>query len=130
MGHYYSQVLSQGRILVTVTLKPINRDNWRVVMNLKVAENQNHFIANNAISLAQAVYSKTAKFPLGIYDGDTAIGLIMYGIENYKGRDVFSIDRLMVAKDHQRKGYGRAAMLVLLEMLDTVEVQLELQMIL
>ena len=38
----------------TVSLRPVTKDNLRDILRLKVTEAQEHFVANNAVSLAQA----------------------------------------------------------------------------
>jgi diamine N-acetyltransferase len=48
-----------------------------------------------------------------MYDGDTMVGFTMYGTEHYEGH--YWIARVMVDLQQQNKGYGRAAMVQVIE---------------
>jgi diamine N-acetyltransferase len=89
-------------------------------LQAKVAPDQQRFVAPNAYSLSEAVYSVPSGhlYPLGIYDGETMVGFAMYEDNKSpetKERDAYFICRLMIGAEQQGKGYGRAAMLQLLE---------------
>ncbi len=89
----------------------MNHDNWFAITQLQVADDQKHFVAPNTFSLTQAHYQPELKLvPLGAFEGDTPVGFVMYGQYHYEGKDMQLIFRLMVDKNHQRKGYGRAIM--------------------
>lgn len=92
-----------------VELREITRDNWKDCVRLKVAEDQQGFVASNAVSLAQSKYEPDY-VPTGVYDGEKMVGFIMYAPGDHNGEKCWFIDRLMVGKDYQHKGYGRAAM--------------------
>ena len=92
-----------------VTLKEINGDNFDEIIALKVEK----FCASNLYSLAQAKIYPEA-IPLAIYNDDIAVGFIMYGIEprdNYE----YWIDRLMIDEKHQKNGYGKIAMKIIID---------------
>lgn len=92
---------------MAVTLKEIDRDNWRQVTRLKVAPEQESFVAPNVYSLAEAsVYPDHV--PLAVYDDDTMVGFVMYTLDPDDGN--YWIFRVMVDASHQGRGYGRAAM--------------------
>jgi diamine N-acetyltransferase len=97
-----------------VELREITRANWRQVIRLKVAKEQEHFIASNAFSLAESKYEPEC-VPLAIYDSETMVGFLMYAFDlddkNYW------IYRLMLDAKQQGKGYGRAAMLEAIQLL-------------
>jgi diamine N-acetyltransferase len=106
---------------MNLTLREINRDNWLPICLLQVAEDQKQFVASNAFSLAQAHYEPDSKLvPLGAFDGDTPVGFVMYGQYNHDGQDAWFIFRLMVDKDQQRKGYGRAILEKTIERMETL----------
>jgi len=91
------------------SLREVSRENWLPIALLQVADDQKQFVAPNSFSLAQAHYAPESKLvPLGAFDGDTPVGFVMYGQYNHDGQDLWLIFRLMVDKNHQRKGYGRA----------------------
>ena len=92
-----------------ITLCEITRDNWRECVRLKVADDQQKFVASNAVSLAQSKYEPES-VPLAVCDGDTIVGFVMYHPEDYGLSKIWFIERLMVGAQYQGKGYGRAAM--------------------
>lgn len=105
--------------MVNVTLRDITADNWRACVKLKVAPEQERFVASNAFSLAQSKYEPEL-IPQGIYDGDTMVGFLMYRPGDFGLAKVWLIYRLMVGKDYQGKGYGRAGMVCLLQRLRAI----------
>lgn len=95
-----------------IALKEIDRNNFFDVIKLSVADEQREFVATNLFSLAQA-----KAFPecvcLAIYHDDILVGFTMYCIDD---RDhEYWIYRLMIDTKHQSKGYGKAAMEMLIE---------------
>jgi diamine N-acetyltransferase len=92
-----------------VTLKEITAETLSSILKLKVAENQQNYVANNAYSIAQAHFSETAWFR-GIYEDEIPVGFIMLDINPEKPE--YYIWRLMIAENHQKKGYGKAAVLL------------------
>jgi len=91
----------------SIELCEITMKNFRECIDLSVAEDQRGFVASNMYSLAEAKADGVSN-PLAIYSGDTMVGFIMYCFD--AASSIGYIDRLMVAADHQRRGYGRAAM--------------------
>jgi diamine N-acetyltransferase len=90
-----------------VTLRDITRANWRACVALTPAPAQEHFVASNAVSLAQAAY-EPGWTPQGIYAGEVMVGFIMYGLTAED--PAHWVLRLMVVQRHQRQGYGHAAL--------------------
>jgi diamine N-acetyltransferase len=95
-----------------LSLRPITRENFLAILHLHVAAGQEHFVATNERSIAQA-YVEPTFVPLAIYDGDIPIGFVMHGHDEQTGIDW--IIRFMIAAEHQRKGYGRAALRMIIE---------------
>jgi len=91
----------------SIILKEINAETVWSIMKLDVAENQKSFVAPNANSIAEAYFTKEAWFR-GIYDGDNPVGFVMLFAD--KKKPEYSLWRLMVDQNHQRKGYGFLAM--------------------
>ncbi len=100
----------------TVTLREVNSDNLRPVLRLKVAENQTRFVANNAISIAQAYYEPKAWFR-AVYADETPVGFVMLYEDPDEPR--YYLWRFMIAADHQGKGFGRQAIQKLIEYVKT-----------
>ncbi len=100
---------------VKVTLQEITRQNWIGAVKLKVDREQENFVASNLFSIAQA---KVEPYwhPMAIYADDTMVGFTMYGFEE-EGRhlDGYWICRLMIDSRFQGKGYGKAAMQLVID---------------
>jgi len=94
-----------------VNLKPITLDNFWDVVSLKVGKDQN-FVASNAISIAQSKVDPSL-IPLAIYDDQTLVGFLMYGIDPDDGN--YWIVRLMVDEKYQRNGFGKKAMEIIID---------------
>lgn len=104
-----------------VELRRITYENFeRLIFDLKVAKEQENFVASNLGSLAQAYISITNggfATPYAIYDNDLMVGFVMYTYADKLGGDVeapytipcYYIWRLFIDINHQRKGCGRQA---------------------
>jgi diamine N-acetyltransferase len=93
-----------------VKLQDVTAQNWRAVVSLKLAEDQQRLLASNAYSVAQSKFDEAAQ-PRAIYAGDTVVGFLMYDVPEVDDADQsVSIYRFMVGLEHQGKGYGRAAL--------------------
>lgn len=103
-----------------IALQDITEDNWHECTRLRLKPEQQHFVAANAFSLAQAAYQRNW-IPQAIYAADDMVGFVMYGLYDDDGRTVWAIVRLMVDERYQGKGYGRATMLQVLEQMRTHE---------
>ncbi|WP_422660955.1 GNAT family N-acetyltransferase [Paenibacillus sp. EC2-1] len=79
---------------------------------MKVADEQTKFVATNMFSLAQA-----KAFPececLAIYHDDELVGFTMYCMDHEDQE--YWIYRLMIDAKYQSKGYGKAAMELVIE---------------
>ena len=93
---------------MTITLTPITADNWHEAIELSVEKAQADYVAHNLYSIAEAQFDPFAT-NLAIYAGETMVGFLMYSEDEEIAGDYW-INRLMVAKEHQRNGYGTAAM--------------------
>jgi diamine N-acetyltransferase len=95
---------------MTVTLRPITKENWRdvYVLSKTLSDEQNNFVADNGFSMLEAIWDAEQFTAFAIYHDETSVGFYMRGYEPDKG-DHWVV-RLMVGGEHQRKGYGRAAL--------------------
>jgi len=75
-------------------------------------EPQTKMVAPNAVSIAQAHFEEHAWFR-AIYADETPVGFVMLWADGEKGE--YYLWRLMIAAPHQRKGFGRGAMELLIE---------------
>lgn len=96
-----------------VSLREITPDNLRDVLRLQVAEDQKGFVAPNAVSLSQALFAPEAWYR-AIYDGDTPVGFVMLEDESLgrppPAQPSIGVWRLMIDHQHQKRGFGRAAL--------------------
>lgn len=97
-----------------VELKEITKDNFDEVLDLKVSEQQKHFVSSVAYSLAQAYIFKTA-FPFAIYADKKAVGFVMLGY--YEAKKEYTLWKFLIDEQHQNKGYGRKALQLAIEYL-------------
>lgn len=88
----------------------INEENYEEVLKLKVTDEQNEgkFIAPNVRSIADAyLYRKAGDvFPYAVQDGETVVGFVL--LDEDEEEKELMIWRMMVDKDYQGKGYGKA----------------------
>lgn len=104
---------------MTVELRPLTRDNlWLVVEDLALHPGQEAFVAPNIDSIANAAVEPTF-VPLAVYANDDLVGFVMYGKHPVSG--AWWVIRLMIDREQQGKGYGRAAMqAVIARMVDEI----------
>lgn len=95
-----------------ITLRKIDEYNFAKVIRLEVDESQQDFVTSNAFSLSQAYVMPECR-PLAIYNGMSPVGFAMYALD--RDENEYWVYRLMIDKNHQRKGFGREAMRLLIE---------------
>lgn len=100
----------------TVTLREVTADTVRAICDLNVAESQKTFVAPNAVSIAQAYFSKEAWFR-AIYAGDTPVGFLM--LYDDPAEPEYYLWRFMIDERYQGCGFGRRAIELLLEHVHT-----------
>ncbi len=100
---------------MTVSLQPITKDNWRAVYKLTrtLTDDQQRFVAPNGYSMLEAVFEPEAFTTYGIYVDETPVGLLMTGFD--AEANAYWIDRLMIGGEYQHKGYGSAAMQIIID---------------
>jgi len=101
-----------------VTLREVTSQNLGAVLALEVFDEQRNFVASNARSIAQAHFYKEAWFR-AIYADDVPVGFLMLHDENLRDEvrqnDYYFLWRLMIDKRHQKLGFGRQAVRLLIE---------------
>ena len=101
-----------------VELREVTKANLREILRLKVAPEQERFVASNAISIAQAHFDPETAWFRAIYDGDTPVGFVM--LDDNRATQRYFLWRFMIDARHQRKGYGRKALERLFEHVKTL----------
>lgn len=97
---------------VMVLLRAVDKNNWLACVALKVAESQETFLPSNLSSIAGAQFYPDSR-SRAIYANDDLVGYALYGIDETTG--LWKIFRLMIDEKSQGKGYGKAAMKLILE---------------
>ena len=111
-------------------LRKINRNNVGEILKLEVFDNQKSFVATNNSSIIEAYIAITENndvFTFGIYKEDKPIGFLMIGFDVNSDDEGapriangnYNIWRLMIDKKFQGKGYGKKAMDLALEFVNT-----------
>jgi diamine N-acetyltransferase len=99
-----------------VTLQEITGDTVRTICDLSVRNDQRGFVAPNAVSIAQAYFSKEAWFR-AIYADQTPVGFLM--LEDQPKKPEYYLWRLMIDSRYQGMGFGRRAVALLIEYVRT-----------
>lgn len=99
----------------------INEENYEAVLKLKVTDEQNQakFIAPNVRSIADAyLYRKAGDvFPYAVQDGEAVVGFVL--LDEDEEEKELMIWRMMVDKEYQGKGYGKAIVEKVMEMFES-----------
>lgn len=98
-------------------------ENVQECIELEVLPEQTRFVGHNASSLGSAYAANSVRglgsraMPYAIYAGGKMVGFIMYAFlkpeyddEYGIGSDYYYFWRFMIDKNHQGKGYGKAAL--------------------
>lgn len=104
----------------SVTLREITAQTVREVTALSVGAGQTQFVAANAESLAEALFKKEAWYR-AIYAGDCLVGFVMLFDEALRSPPPttprVALWRLMIDERYQGRGYGRAALVLIIDFL-------------
>ncbi len=100
----------------TVSLHEVTADTVGDICQLEVSEAQKHFVAPNAVSIAQAYFQPKAWFR-AIYADETPVGFLML----YDDPDEleYFLWRYMIDARYQKLGLGKRAMDLLLDYVST-----------
>jgi len=120
-----------------IRLEKIDARNVWDIIELKVAQGQESFVARNEGSIIEAytaIGTGCTAFPFGIFDDETPVGFLMIGYNEAaydrlfadEGdeipeilQDNYSLWRLMIDEKHQKKGYGKEAVRLALDFMRT-----------
>lgn len=96
--------------------REVTRETLSQLLRVKTRPDQEHLVAPNAITIAQAAYEPGSHL-WGLWDGETAVGLLAMlhpreaNLEAGDDPDGAYIWRLLIGAEHQGKGYGRSVIL-------------------
>ena len=94
-----------------VTLREVTGDTVRAICKLATTEDQQQFVAPNAVSISQAYFEKSAWFR-AIYADDTPVGFAM--LDDKPEKAEYFLWRFMIDARYQRMGLGRRALELLI----------------
>ncbi|AOA02209.1 MAG: GNAT family N-acetyltransferase [Carnobacterium sp.] len=87
-------------------IRRVTKENWREIVQLKVAKGQENFIESNAESLLEAVFEGEDWVPVGLYSENQLVGFAMYGCYDSTNRSIW-LDRFMIGEANQSHGLGK-----------------------
>jgi diamine N-acetyltransferase len=93
-----------------IKLKDVTAKNWRAIARLELSPDQEDLVASNLDSIAESKFDPDAR-PRAIYADDQPVGFLMYDASEREAL----IYRFMIDRRHQGKGYGRAALVLVLD---------------
>ena len=96
-----------------VTLREVTSETVRDICNLKVAAEQERFVAPNAVSIAQAYFHRENAWFRAVYADETPVGFVMLYDDAEKTE--YFLWRFMIDTRYQGHGYGRQALQLLIE---------------
>lgn len=103
-----------------ISLREITGETVRAVTNLTVAPAQQAFVATNAVSLAEALFSDEAWYR-AVYADEDLVGFVMLADESLRpeppAEPKVALWRLMIDHRHQRRGIGREVIRLLVDQL-------------
>lgn len=91
-----------------VTLREVTAETVGTICNLKVAPSQRNFVAPNAVSIAQAYFQRDNAWFRAVYADETPVGFLM--LDDDLAAQEYGLWRFMIDERYQGKGYGRAAL--------------------
>jgi diamine N-acetyltransferase len=102
-----------------VTLREITDDNREAVARLRVAPEQEQFVAGVTRSIAEAAATPEARpWYRAIYAGDEPVGFVMLSWDVTPAPGILGpwfLWRLLIDEHHQGRGYGREALTRIVE---------------
>ena len=96
-----------------VSLREVTKQTLRDITRLRVRPDQEHLVATNAESVAEAYFSRDTAWFRAVYSGDTPVGFVMLEDDPAAGR--YYLWRFMIDAKYQRGGIGRRALELLFD---------------
>ncbi len=99
-----------------IRLEPVTPKNYEAAMELSPAPDQVNFVAPVVVSLADAyAYRDEGARALVAMDGEKLVGFVLLFPDEWKNEPVMNLVRLLVDKEHQGRGLGRAILNAVIE---------------
>lgn len=104
LSRYSGGVIDRSSL---TSLRVVNDDNVRQIIDLSVSTDQENLVAPNAVSLAEA-FATTMVWVRAVYADDTPVGFAMLSDNEEKPR--YYLWRFMIDSEYQGMGFGAQAM--------------------
>ncbi|MFE8698887.1 GNAT family N-acetyltransferase [Cytobacillus sp. FJAT-53684] len=98
---------------MSLHIREVTVDNWRLVAGLSVSEQQTQFIESNTYSLAESKFENKG-ISVGLYNDETLVGYAMYGWPSNENQSVW-LDRFMIDSRYQGNGYAKKFLPLLIQ---------------
>lgn len=98
---------------MTIHLEVINEENWEECSNLKVSDEQRGYLPSNTHSIAESKFNDKIKL-LGIYKDTSMVGFASYILDEEGDMNLY---KFMIGKQYQGKGYGKEALIHLMDII-------------
>ncbi len=109
----------------SVTLREITAETLGSILRLNVGELQQHFVAPNSVSIAEAHFEPKSWFR-AIYADETPVGFVMLYVD--EDADNYYLWRYMIDARYQGLGYGKQAIERLIDHVRTLPGARELRL--
>jgi diamine N-acetyltransferase len=100
-----------------VSLREVTKETVRAITALKVGPGQDRFVAPNAVSIAQAYFSRDVAWFRAIYVGDEPAGFVM--LDDDVAKQSYYLWRYMIDQRFQGRGVGRRALELVIDYVRT-----------
>lgn len=94
-------------------IEAINIDNWEECARLEVSEEQRKYLPSNVHSIAESKFNNSIKL-LGIYNDTVMVGFASYILDEEGDMNLY---KFMIDKQYQGKGYGKKALLLIMDII-------------
>ncbi|MBP9501973.1 MAG: GNAT family N-acetyltransferase [Candidatus Promineofilum sp.] len=111
-----SEDVIQPTIESVVSFRKVTKENLDAVLTLKVKPEQRNFVADNAVSIAEAHFEPKAWYR-AIYADETPVGFVMLHDDPQAGE--YYLWRLMIGARYQGLHFGERAMQLLIDYVRT-----------
>lgn len=105
--------LEEPSVDAEVSLREVTADTVRAVLHLKVASEQERFVAPNANSIAEAHFNPEHAWFNAIYADETPVGFFM--LYDDPDTPTYFLWRFMIDARYQGRGYGTRALRLVVE---------------
>jgi diamine N-acetyltransferase len=100
--------MADPRKEATVTLREITRETLSGVLDLRVAPEQERFVASNAVSIAQAHFHPEHAWFRAVHADDVPVGFVMLHDQPEEAK--YYLWRFMIDRRYQGRGFGARAL--------------------